>query len=201
MNHTKELRILEAHRTCAKRYKELAELQEEKIFGKNKESPFYGLKNPSETKIINYIGDKYNVCNDILEIIQKNINKKKMKENIKNIRKRYPSFNGYQGPIYTECKKKYQVSSKYPMRYKENYYWFGAIRIESYRMPWGLFCCNIIPLTTIKNTSKDHYLQNKLTKKHLMKMLDKCNIKYKKSSSKEELYRLVISKGYDTIIY
>ena len=203
-----------------KRVKDAKELLQKTIDKKKKleynlfgspDSPFYGLKHPSQTKLINYIGDEYNVCGDLLEKIQKILVKKDMdKTLIKYLGSGLcyrinPDYKGW------KCWQDHMNSTEYtkfsdkfiPSRILDERYWFGGLASSSFQgvcdAPAGRpFVKNCVKhkLTTVNKHKYDKSMFFKLTKADLIKILNSCDIKYKSSMSKNELYNLVVSKSY-----
>ena len=184
--------------------------QDKKVYELNghPDSPFYGLKYPSQTKIMNYIGDKYNVCDDLLEKIQKILVKKDMekcrREYVYSCICEYIDMDYRNLPWNTlmsrrrdwrDYMKGKKISDNYDYRILDERYWFGGFVSESVGYPF------MDPTTykhkiTIKNKKEIYSADVKLTKANLIKILNTCDIKYKSSMSKKELYNLVVSKTY-----
>ena len=183
---------------------------EYKLYG-SPDSPFYGLKYPSQTKIINYIGDEYNVCGDLLEKIQKILVKKDMDDVLHKYTQsrlcrilNYPlcdRFNEwYELMPHTTHYTKYDVRV-IPSRIFDDRYWFGSMASSSCLL--GFFG-GIAHRLTLKNKADDNYVQSKITKNDLIKILEKFNtprllssaVNYNKSMSKKELYDIVVRNTY-----
>ena len=176
-----------------------------KLYG-SPDSPFYGLKYPSQTKIINYIGDEYNVCGDLLEKIQKILVKKDMDDVLHKYTQsrlcrilNYPlcdRFNEwYELMPHTTHYTKYDVRV-IPSRIFDDRYWFGSMASSS----WVSNNCR--HRLTLKNKADDKYVQTKITKNDLLQILEKFNETvgglpyYKKSMSKKELYDIVVRNTF-----
>lgn len=184
---------------------------EYKLYG-SPDSPFYGLKYPSQTKIINYIGDKYNVCGDLLEKIQKILVKKDMDKTINyyecsalynRINPDYKGWHCWQA-LLSETEYTKFSDTHIPRRKLDERYWFGGLASSSFKGVCDsingnrsiLKNCVKHRLTTVNKHKYDKSMLYKLTKAELIKILNDCDIKYKSSMNKNELYNLVVSKSY-----
>ena len=164
-----------------KKYKK----ENEKIFGKP-DSMFYGLRHKSKFQILDkYISDKYDVCQDVSDLIYECLKKKLINDNqdrfyktelLKNRREQYFNTSYYITPRHEHIERLFKVNE---------YIDLGNIQLRVFAYSNGY----LPPGASHFKIQTDYKYW---TKDELMKMCDKSCIKYSKSWNKIKLFNLLL---------